>query len=84
MQCTEAQFYISCAQLRVTGNGTGTPGPLVEFPGVYTPTTPGVLIQDFWTYIRNYTVPGPALWPPGTEVSHVVKTHPPLEDDNEG
>lgn len=81
---TEAQFYVSCAQIRVTGNGTGTLGPLVKFPGAYTPTTPGVLIPDFWTYIRNYTVPGPALWPAGTKVSHVVKTYPPLEDGEVG
>ena len=31
-----AQFYIGCAQVTVTGGGTGTPGPLVAFPGAYT------------------------------------------------
>ncbi|CAK5272362.1 unnamed protein product [Mycena citricolor] len=31
-----AQFYISCAQVEVTGGGSGTPGPLVAFPGAYT------------------------------------------------
>lgn len=31
-----AQFYIACAQVRVTGGGNGTPGPLVSIPGVYT------------------------------------------------
>ncbi|KAJ7917191.1 glycoside hydrolase [Mycena leptocephala] len=31
-----AQFYISCAQVQVTNGGTGTPGPLVAFPGAYT------------------------------------------------
>lgn len=30
-----AQFYISCAQLNVQSSGTGTPGPLVAIPGVY-------------------------------------------------
>ena len=77
---TETQFYISCAQIRVTSNGTGTLGPLVNFPGAYTSITPGVLIPDFWTYIRNYTVLGPALWPAGTKISHVVRTYLPLED----
>lgn len=76
----EAQFYVSCAQLRVTGNGTGTPGPLVKIPGVYTPTTPGVLIPDFWSFIRNYTVPGPEMWPAGTKETHVINTFPPLEE----
>lgn len=31
-----AQFYIGCAQVEVTGGGSGTPGPLVAIPGVYT------------------------------------------------
>lgn len=31
-----AQFYISCAQLNVVNGGSGTPGPLVSIPGVYT------------------------------------------------
>ncbi|KAJ7214393.1 glycosyl hydrolase family 61-domain-containing protein [Mycena pura] len=31
-----AQFYIACAQLQVTNGGSGTPGPLVAFPGAYT------------------------------------------------
>lgn len=31
-----AQFYISCGQVQVTGGGSGTPGPLVSIPGVYT------------------------------------------------
>ena len=31
-----AQFYLSCAQVKVTNGGSGTPGPLVAIPGVYT------------------------------------------------
>ncbi|KAJ7121476.1 glycosyl hydrolase family 61-domain-containing protein [Mycena epipterygia] len=31
-----AQFYIACAQVDVTNGGTGTPSPLVAFPGEYT------------------------------------------------
>lgn len=68
-----AQFYVGCAQIRVTGNGTGTPGPLVKIPGVYNNTTPGVLIPDFWTKITSYTEPGPELWPAGVQTQHVVK-----------
>lgn len=30
-----AQFYVSCAQVKVEGGGSGTPGPLVAFPGAY-------------------------------------------------
>lgn len=71
-----AQFYVGCAQVSVESEGAapGVLGPLVEFPGAYDNTSPGVLIPDFWTKIRDYTMPGPELWPEGTEVQHVVKT----------
>ena len=31
-----AQFYIGCAQVNVVNGGSGSPGPLVSIPGVYT------------------------------------------------
>ena len=42
-----AQFYISCAQINVANGGSGTPGPLVSIPGVYTGNEPGILISKF-------------------------------------
>ena len=30
-----AQFYISCAQIAVTGSGTKTPSPTISLPGGY-------------------------------------------------
>ncbi|KAK4236144.1 putative endo-beta-1,4-glucanase D [Achaetomium macrosporum] len=56
-----AQFYISCAQLTVTG-GTGTlnTGSLVSFPGAYKATDPGILFQLYWPIPTSYTNPGPA------------------------
>lgn len=42
-----AQFYISCAQVKVTGGGSGTPGPLVSFPGVYTASDPGIKVNIY-------------------------------------
>jgi len=59
-----AQFYISCAQIEVTGGGSGTPGPLVAIPGVYTGYEPGILIDIYYPIPANYTQPGPAVWPP--------------------
>ncbi|KAI2625589.1 glycoside hydrolase family 61 protein [Hypoxylon sp. NC1633] len=56
-----AQFYLSCAQVEVTGGGSGTPGPLVAFPGAYKASDPGLL----WSYYpipTSYTAPGPAVW----------------------
>ncbi|KAF8310073.1 hypothetical protein DL93DRAFT_2062409 [Clavulina sp. PMI_390] len=41
-----AQFYIACAEVEVTGGGSGSPGPLVAIPGVYTGYEPGILISQ--------------------------------------
>ncbi|KAG8833265.1 hypothetical protein FRC17_011040 [Serendipita sp. 399] len=53
------EHYISCAQLRVTGGGTGNPGPLVAFPGAY-PTGPTIPWDPPAGYV--YTPPGPPVW----------------------
>ncbi|KAJ7101358.1 glycosyl hydrolase family 61-domain-containing protein [Mycena belliarum] len=50
-----AQFYIACAQVEVTNGGTGTPGPLVEFPGEYTGNEPGILIDIYYPIPTSYT-----------------------------
>ncbi|RFU29943.1 lytic polysaccharide monooxygenase, partial [Scytalidium lignicola] len=57
-----AQFYLSCGQITVTGGGSGTPGPLVAFPGAYSPTDPGILIDIYYPVPTNYTPPGPPVW----------------------
>ncbi|KAF9475703.1 endoglucanase II [Pholiota conissans] len=57
-----AQFYISCGQINVTGGGSGTPGPLVSIPGVYTGNEPGILINIYYPVPATYTQPGPAVW----------------------
>jgi len=57
-----AQFYLSCAQVAVTGGGSGTPKPLVSFPGEYTGNEPGILIDINYPIPKNYTQPGPAVW----------------------
>lgn len=46
-----AQFYISCGQITVTGGGIGTPGPLVAFPGAYSATDPGILIDIYYPIV---------------------------------
>ncbi|KAJ7101355.1 glycosyl hydrolase family 61-domain-containing protein [Mycena belliarum] len=65
-----AQFYIACAQVQVTNGGTGTPGPLVAFPGAYTGNVrlkakgyePGIMINIYWPIPTTYIQPGPAVW----------------------
>ncbi|KAM0158917.1 hypothetical protein ACHAPG_003853 [Botrytis cinerea] len=52
-----AQLYMSCFQLRVTGSGSKNPTGVL-FPGAYSATDPGILINIYQT-INNYTIPGP-------------------------
>ncbi|KAL3480476.1 glycoside hydrolase [Aspergillus californicus] len=62
-----AQFYIGCAQIAVTGSGSGSPAPVVQFPGAYTGNEPGILVGIYWPPLTNYTAPGPAVWPEDCE-----------------
>jgi len=55
------QFYLECAQITVTGGGSGTPGPLVSIPGFIDGTEPGYTV-NIYSDFTNYTVPGPAVW----------------------
>jgi hypothetical protein len=58
----ETEFYYSCAQVKVTGNGSGKPSPVVQFPGAYKATDPGI---DFsiWAGKREYPYHvGPDVW----------------------
>ncbi|KAG7095420.1 hypothetical protein E1B28_006169 [Marasmius oreades] len=57
-----AQFYISCAQVEITGGGNGTPGPLVAIPGVYNGREPGILINIYYPIPATYQQPGPRPW----------------------
>lgn len=50
------QFYISCAQIKVTGGGSGSPSPKVAIPGVYTGNEPGILLSIWWP-IREFLLP---------------------------
>jgi hypothetical protein len=54
-----AQFYISCAQIKVENGGNGTPGPKVAFPGAYKATDPGIQLNIYYpvpTSVRNFHV----------------------------
>ncbi|KAF9051971.1 glycoside hydrolase [Panaeolus papilionaceus] len=53
-----AQFYISCAQIKVTNGGSGTPEPLVAIPGVYTGYEPGLIFYSYYP-TTSYKQPGP-------------------------
>ena len=55
-----AEFYPSCSQLRVGGAQSGQPASTVSFPGAYSPTDPGILI-NVYSMTGQYQFPGPAV-----------------------
>jgi hypothetical protein len=57
-----AQFYISCAQIKVENGGSGSPGPMIAFPGGYKADDKGILINIYYPVPTSYTPPGPAVW----------------------
>ncbi|KAF9051856.1 fungal cellulose binding domain-containing protein [Panaeolus papilionaceus] len=57
-----AQFYISCAQVKVNNGGSGSPGPLVSIPGVYTGREPGIMLNIYYPIPTSYQQPGPSVW----------------------
>lgn len=57
-----AQFYISCAQLTVSGGGSKKPTDLVAFPGAYKATDPGIMLNIYSNGGHPYTPAGPAVF----------------------
>ncbi|CAP86439.1 hypothetical protein E8E15_003398 [Penicillium rubens] len=57
----EAEFYYSCAQVKVVGGGNGTPGPTVKFPGAYKKDDPSFNFS-IWNGYKEYPMPGPEVW----------------------
>jgi hypothetical protein len=59
------QFYLACAQLKVTGNGASSPSSLVSFPGAYSKSDPGLTFVIYGNH-NTYPYPGPAVWGGGS------------------
>ncbi|KAK0719140.1 family 61 glycosyl hydrolase [Lasiosphaeris hirsuta] len=63
----QAQFYMECAQIQVTGSGTNTGSATVSFPGAYTANNPGIQLSIYGPAGkpdnggRAYPIPGPAV-----------------------
>ncbi|KAF2463055.1 uncharacterized protein BDR25DRAFT_298586 [Lindgomyces ingoldianus] len=60
----ETNFFVSCAQLDIKGNGGGTPSPTVKFPGAYDDFDEGIW-APLWTqgyWLKGYIPPGPPVW----------------------
>ncbi|KAF8210910.1 glycosyl hydrolase family 61-domain-containing protein, partial [Mycena galopus ATCC 62051] len=63
----DAEFYPSCSQLIVTGDGTSVPSDseLLEFPGAYNATDPGLTVNPY-DMTGPYTFPGGPIATPFT------------------
>ena len=59
-----AQLYMTCYQLTVEGGGNANPAT-VKFPGAYSATDPGILV-NIHSAMNNYVVPGPPVYSGGT------------------
>ncbi|KAI8935016.1 hypothetical protein NX059_008681 [Plenodomus lindquistii] len=55
-----AQFYIGCAQLKITGTGSGSCGPTISLPGAYKPEDANIYIPNVYNGfdVTSYTAPG--------------------------
>ena len=59
----EAEFYPSCAQIKVGGNQNGAPNAneLVTFPGGYSDSDPGIYDPQVYDPSAAYVFPGPPI-----------------------
>lgn len=73
----QPEHYVSCMQIKVQGGGSGTPGPMVKFPGAYKATDP---YANFSIYNgrKEFPMPGPAVW--GGGAVNASATTPAKED----
>ncbi|KAJ1323378.1 lytic cellulose monooxygenase (C1-hydroxylating) [Microdochium nivale] len=60
----QPEHYVSCVQVKVQGGGTGSPGPMVKFPGAYKASDPYANISIYNGH-RAFTFPGPAVYSGG-------------------
>ncbi|KAF9480514.1 glycoside hydrolase family 61 protein [Pholiota conissans] len=58
------QLYMNCVQIRITSSGTQSLPSGSTFPGLYTPSTPGIVWNIYDTTLdqSTYPIPGPAVW----------------------
>ncbi|KZV93254.1 hypothetical protein EXIGLDRAFT_674276 [Exidia glandulosa HHB12029] len=66
----QAQFYMSCYQLQISGTGTASP-PTVKIPGAYSASDPGILV-NIHQNLTTYKIPGPT--PYGVPAATIATT----------
>jgi cellulase len=76
-----AQFYIGCAQLKITGTGSGSCGPTISIPGAYKAEDANIYIPNVYNGFdaSNYTAPGgPIATCDGSGAAPVVSSAAPV------
>ncbi|KAL2862423.1 lytic polysaccharide monooxygenase auxiliary activity family 9 protein [Aspergillus lucknowensis] len=61
----QAEFYYECAQVKVTGGGSGSPPGTIQFPGGYKVDDPEFNFS-VWGGMKEYPMPGPPVWQEGS------------------
>ncbi|KIY63414.1 lytic polysaccharide monooxygenase, partial [Cylindrobasidium torrendii FP15055 ss-10] len=56
----DPQFYISCAQIKVSGGGSASPAT-VEIPGYLSADDPGLTLSIYYPIPTSYDVPGTSV-----------------------
>jgi hypothetical protein len=65
----QPEHYVSCVQVKVTGGGSGTPGPMVKFPGAYKDSDDYANFNIYVSGGKQFPMPGPAVWNGGSSDS---------------
>lgn len=61
----QPEHYVSCMQIKVTGGGSGSPGPTVKFPGAYK-STDAYANFSIYNGRKAFPMPGPKVWSAGS------------------
>ncbi|PLB54691.1 hypothetical protein P170DRAFT_421353 [Aspergillus steynii IBT 23096] len=60
----QAEFFNTCAHVKIVNGGHGSPGPTVKFPGAYKQDDPSFNFSIYGGY-KEYPMPGPEVWTGG-------------------
>lgn len=60
----QPEHYVSCVQIKVVNGGSGSPGPMVKFPGAYKATDAYATFSIYGGH-KTFPFPGPAVWSGG-------------------
>ncbi|KAB8262996.1 glycosyl hydrolase family 61-domain-containing protein [Aspergillus pseudonomiae] len=75
-----SEFYFTCAQIEVTGSGSGVPEPLVKIPGMYNPEDPNIHFDIYYPTPTSYDLPGPSVWSGSASGSSPAISAPPVNN----